>query len=429
MIPANAELLRRRWPEVCARIEAARPARVEVLETGRARTLRIQGLQLSSAYDPVAEAELQARLVPDDATTAAAYGFATGELPRALLRRPALKRLDVVVMNPAVAAASCAHFDHTDWLADERVRLVPASSQRDLVAPFAAAPAELRLADEDGVRIRDLVALELATPHLKRHIAAREDLLRARLVENRDLVERDGDVGDLFGTRSGGTAIVAGAGPTLARHYARLAERGSDVPLLAVDACLAPLLQAGIRPDVVLTMESHREHLLPFFDCDLSPCAETPLVYVPVVHRDVLERWPGPRLVTYPAHARYDELRRELPRAKLWTSGTVFHLAVDLAVRMGAREVVFAGADFGHPGGRTHVDGSHHARHDAQADIRLGAWVVNGHGERIPSLPNLVGYLRELERFVAARPNTRFVNVERDGARIEGVAYAEETDG
>ena len=216
-----------------------------------------------------------------------------------------------------------AHFAQSDWLADPRVKLVRAADLRTVAMPFAASPVCLRLAADDAARLRDLIVLELAAPHQRAHMARLEDELIASLEQNRDLVAADGDVGELFGTRRGATVWVAGAGPTLARHLERLRTRPADQPLVTVDACLAPLRAAGVRPDAVLTMDSHREHQLPFFDGDLGCFAETPLVYLPVVHRAVLERWPGPRLVSWFRHPRYARFARENPRAELWSSGSV----------------------------------------------------------------------------------------------------------
>jgi len=144
------------------------------------------------------------------------------------------------------------------------------------------------------------------------------------------------------------------------------------------------------------------------------------------VHRDVLLRWPGPRCAFYERSARYAALARDLPRAVLATSGSVIHPAVDLAVRLGASEVRFSGMDFAHVGGRSHASGSHHARRDSGADIRAGAWVLDGHGRRVPSLPNLVGYLRDLERYLARTPGVRFVNLSSAGARIAGAPHSQE---
>jgi hypothetical protein len=152
--------------------------------------------------------------------------------------------------------------------------------------------------------------------------------------------------------------------------------------------------------------------------------AESTLVYGPLVHRDVLAAWPGPRVAFYDGHARTERLEREHPKARLWCAGSVLHPAVDLAVRMGAARVVLLGADFAHLGGRSHAAGATWERPAPARGPR--PWVLDGHGARVPSLPNLIGYLRDLERFVARHPHVRFVSASRDGARVAGARFLEE---
>jgi len=187
--------------------------------------------------------------------------------------------------------------------------------------------------------------------------------------------------------------------------------------VIAVDAALRSLLDGGVVPEVVVTVESRRDALLPFFDGDLAALAGSALVYAPVVPAEVLARWPGRRLCAYVDSLRSAELARELPRAELYCSGSVIHPAVDLAVRSGAREVVLLGADFCFAHGRTHAAGSAYAR----AAPATATWVTDGRGERVPTLPNLRGYLRDLERYVARTDGVRFASASRFSARMAGV--------
>ena len=55
-----------------------------------------------------------------------------------------------------------------------------------------------------------------------------------------------------------------------------------------------------------------------------------------------------------------------------------------------------------------------------------GVWVEDVRGDRLPTLPNLTGYLRDLEYYIAAKPGVRFVNATRGGARIRGAETAGE---
>ncbi len=419
----NRVLLARRAPELLHVLDDAPAPREELAIVGvPAPVLRIDGVQLASAYDPRAEAELQALLVPRGSSRATLYGVGGGALPRVLLARDELEELVVCVLSPTAFARTLAHADHSDWLADPRVRLVDGARVEELEFPFALAPAELRLAQGGAKRLRDLVELELTSPYLSRHHDRHAPLIARRLEENRALVALDGDVAELFGTRVGACCQVVAAGPSLPAQLERLRTRHAREPLIAVDAALRTLLDGGLRPDVVVSMDLDQAALARLLAASPAEARRCRLVYFPVVAREVLEAWPGPRLAAYGEHARYTELFAELPRGRLWSAGSVLHAAVDLAVRMGAARVALSGADFAVLGGQSHAAGFAWRK---ELDVTRLPRVQNGHGREVPTLPNLRGYLRDLERYIARHGEVEFVNQSRDGARIAGARYAE----
>lgn len=412
----------RRWPSVAAALQRVETtANIERYSQNDVSTLAIDDILIGSLYDSTGEAALQATLIPAHSSTATVYGIGNGALIRTLLQRERIRQLSVVMLNPAVERICLDAFPAADWLSDARVQLSIAQPDTTPQPPFAALPAALRLAGDDAARLRDQLLLELNTPYIRENFEQRAVEFRAQMQANEDRMHKDGDVASLFGTRAGCTAVIAAAGPTLAQHYDWLRSRREAFLLIAVDATLIPLLRAGIEPDIVITIDGLRAGIYPYFDTDLSAFENRPLVYFPIVHPDVVARWPGPRLTAYANHAIYNEISQRQPKGCLFASGTVTHAATDLAVQMGAGQIVYAGADFGFPNERTHVEGSAHV---AQAQSSSGsAWVHNGHGERIQTLPNLRAYLRDLEAYIARHQEVRFYNASRDGALICGAAY------
>ncbi len=426
-LEANLRVLRSRWPALAGRIAAAPfPKEISVTETPEP-TLVVDGIHLTSGYDPASEARTQAELVPPESAEAWIYGVGLGELPRALLTRSALRRLHVVFLNAGVLRTVIELSDQSDWLGDDRVDLVDGAAETRLRKPFAAVPSCLRLASDAAARLRDLVAVDLATGYIKSQFVV-DDAWLARLEADRPFVERDGDVTSLFGSRAGGDLSVAAAGPTLADGYDLLRARRGSGPLIAVDAALTPLLAAGIAPEVVISIDAG-ESVLRFFEVDLAQLSNSCLVYFPGVAPDVLRAWPFRRVAAYPARSlRYRSLSRRLPRGELWSSGSVVHPAIDLAVRMGAARVTLFGADFAYPGGMSHVAGATVAR-PVDTSLPSTPWVLDGSGQRVPTMASFRWFLRDLEGYIQRHPEVRFVAASRRGARIEGTRYLDESEG
>jgi hypothetical protein len=422
--PENISVVKNRWPTVSSLVSEAEAPKSVFHETkGPQATLVIDGIHLSSVYDRLREAELQAALVPRDTTEAWIYGVGLGDVPRVLLARNRIQRLHVCILNPAVFKQSLIFTDHTDWLKDPRVNLLSPDSENDtLHFPFAAVSPCLQLADNRSARLRDLIALELSTPFIhKSHSIANRDLVE-RLEENTTFARNDGDAASLFDTGGDSAIIIAAAGPTLSDHFAWLQKNQQQFTLIAVDAALKPLADTGIHPDIVLSIDMSLEGVMPFFQgFSLGAFTSTPLVYFPAVHAEILNLWPGPRLTAYPENDVYRKVSEMHPKATLYSSGSVLHPAVDLAVRMGADRIILLGADFSFPDGRSHVFGS-----PATKKIETAAyWVENGEGRQVATTPNFRGYLRDLEHYIAHHKDILFINGSKKGARIKGTRYME----
>ena len=103
----NFEIIAKRWPVINKLLRSAPlPSEVVLTKQHPVTTLFIDGIHLSSEYDPVREAELQASLVPAGSASAWVYGVGAGDIPRVLLKRPLMGKVVVVIMNYSVAAQS-----------------------------------------------------------------------------------------------------------------------------------------------------------------------------------------------------------------------------------------------------------------------------------------------------------------------------------
>ncbi|MFB3239132.1 DUF115 domain-containing protein [Aeromonas salmonicida] len=417
----HGRLIRQRWPALWPRLLAQDVESIQAeLTEGLGSTLSIDGIQLTSRHDRVKEAELQAASLPEVAVLHL-YGTGLGDLPRALLGRSGLKRLEVKIMNGALFALILRLLDQQDWLADSRVELMMAGDESEIRLPFFALPPELQLVEDAAARIRDRLVSEIELPFASARFDAEHPAVTRRLTENRELLTSDGDVTSLFGLARGKHALIVASGPTLqtnlATLQAQLQTRRQDYLLISVDTALAFLLRHGIRPDIVVTIDDaiHGSRL----PADQS--AQTTLVYYPTVPTAALLAWQGPRKAAYSRSPMYQTLRQEIPKGSLHSGGSVIHPAVDLAVQMGCQQVTLLGTDFAFPGELTH---------SGWADGALGptasqalSWTLDGHGRRVKTNPNFSAYRTELERYIARHPEVHFWNSSREGAEIAGCSY------
>lgn len=419
----NAEIIQARWPSLYQRLVHEDSDKVQAtLVEGAGSTLSVEGIQLSSRHDRLAEARLQADSLPQSAVLNL-YGTGLGDVQNVLLQRPGLQQLHVHILNGALFGLVLYLLDHSAWLADPRVSLLYAGDASEIALPYFALPAELVLADDFNAKIRDRLISETHLTFNNTTFDVADPHLIALLDKSLPLLRADRDVADLFGTREGQSAFVIATGPTLQGHLPALKRiRGqAGRPLfIAVDTAYKPLLAAGIEPDVVVSVDHKiRLHHLP-----PEASASTTLVYMPMLDVDTLAAWRGPRHAAYSDSALYDRVRAELPRGHLFVGGSVIHPAADLAVKMGIRRITLFGADFAFPGNRTHTGWDDGILGPQVAAARH--WVLDGHGQRVRTQLNFRGYLIELERFIARHPQVTFLNTSRAGALIAGTTFDQE---
>lgn len=419
----NAAVLGSRWPQVLSRLleENDEALKLELVQ-GQESTLSVDGIQLTSRHDRIAEARLQAASLPDHCVLHL-YGTGLGDMQRVLLERPGLQQLRVRILNGALFSWVLKLTDQTSWLSDPRVVLAYAGDSREIELPFFALPAELELADEANARIRDRLVSEIHLHFNNREFDPQSPQIIQRLQESFELVKADRDVAQLFGTQPDREIYVIGTGPSLEQHFDKLLSIRAQPqrPLfVCVDTAYRPLLAKGIRPDIVLSIDKNITalHLPP------EDSAGIVLVYGPMNDPLVMQAWQGTRYVAFSASPMYANLREQLQRGELSGGGSVIHPAVDLAVRMGSRQLTLFGADFAYPMNRTHAGWGDGVLGSPVEQARQ--WVLDGFGQRVRTQLNFRRYLGELERYIHAHPQVQFLNSSRAGAMIAGAQFNKE---
>lgn len=421
ILQRNLAVIEQRWPEIALRLSAETPSSVPVvLVEGRAWTVSVAGIQLTSRHDHLAEAQIQAASLPANCPVVHLYGTGLGDLQRVLLQAHTLLELHMHILNGALFMQVLRLVDQQDWLTDPRVVLGYADEHAEIQLPFFALPAELVLADDANARIRDRLVSEVHVTFTNQDFSADNPDNLQRLEQGRALLEADTDVATLFGTQPGRDVFVIATGPSLQQHLPRLLStwQRADRPLfICVDTAYVPLRKQGIKPDLVVSID-HRISTLHLPPSDTRDIA---LVYLPRQEAAMLKAWQGPRYVGYSSSPVYADIRKQIPRATLHVGGSVIHPAIDLAVKMGASRITLFGADFAFPGGKTHTgwqDG------DLGPEMNIARhWVRDGRGNKVKTQLNFRSYLIELERYIVKHPEVQFFNTSRDGATIVGAEF------
>ena len=426
LFATNLSIIAKRWPIVAAAIKSQSIDHLDAhLVQGQNQTISVNGIQLSSRHDRIAEAQLFISTLPSNVHQVTVYGVGMGDVPSLLTDNPQYQKIEVCILNLAVFALLLCYTDQREWLSHPNVNLYEQAG-KTLSFPYIAITPELNLVSNENAIIRDLIVYELNRNYAnQQHL--NNDKVEFRFNSNSKNIENDPSADLLIQYYKKPRCHVIASGPTLEDHYDFLLKQrqlpDNTRPLMiAADTSLKGLVNHGIYPDIVVSIDINiRLDHMPIEDTE-----NISLVYFPTISPDIVREWKGNRYCAYSKHARYDTLSNYQPKLRLYTNGSVIHPIIDLAAYLGAYEISMFGCDFCYAKNKTHAfwpDGSlgpkiNNAKH----------WVLNGRGDRVETDLNFRGYLRSLERYIKIKPNIKFYQSSLDGARILGAQYKDFTN-
>lgn len=409
---------------------------------------------LNSRYDPRAEAKKLIDAVDiEDCYCYFVNGLGLGYHIVALNERVSPEALIVVSeRNLRLIATALAHVDLTDVLAggrlvfvtdDDKSRLHERLQQRTalvmLGARFVQHPPSERVDSAFHSQVRGLLTEFVSY--------ARTSLMT--LVNNAQITCRNiaNNIGSYASTTSigmlerrfaGKPAVIVSAGPSLRRNIDQLSAARDRVVVCAVQTTLKTLVDRGITPDFVTSLDYH-EVSSQYFE-DVPGLENVHLVAEPKATWHVLDKYPGPISILDNPFARLligDDLA---PRVALAPGATVAHLAFYLAQYMGCDPIIFIGQDLAYTGYVYYSPGMEIHR-SWQSEInrfntmetkewertaRMGTMLrrtVDAEGRKIYTDDLLFTYLEQFERDIA-NTSARVINASEGGARIRGAENA-----
>lgn len=425
LFSTNLQVIQQRWPILASALKFQSIEAFDAnLVTGNNQTISVNGIQLSSRHDRMAEAQLFINQLPIDCKHVTVYGIGMGDVPSLLTDNKLIETITVCPLNLALFALLLSYTDQREWLTDSRIAIIELPKQHQIAEPYIAVTPDLLLANNDNATLRDLLVLENNREFANKQHQADDPKLIQRFNENRKYLVKDPDVATLKLTHTQHNTLVIGSGPTLEHHYDYLTVQralpiGKRPLMIAVDTAFKALTSQGITPDILVSIDpkitvAHLPEKIP---------ESVTLVYFPRVPASVIEHWPGPRFNAYSKGAIYDKLDAQMPKLRLFTNGSVIHPAIDLAVFLKSWQITLFGCDFSYPNNKTHAfweDGAlgpkaAHAKH----------WVINGHGQRVATDLNFRAYQRSLELYIRSKPQVKFYQSSLEGARIRGAQHKE----
>jgi hypothetical protein len=154
----------------------------------------------------------------------------------------------------------------------------------------------------------------------------------------------------------GQPAVIVSAGPSLRKNKHLLKDVRGKAVLIAVQTTLQPMLELGVEPDFVTSLDYH-DICTRFFE-RLPSTLRTELVAEPKATSAIFDMNPGPLSILGNDFAESLVAEMKLNRTKLRSGATVAHLAYYLAEHLGCDPIIFIGQDLGFSDGLCYAPGT-----------------------------------------------------------------------
>ncbi len=430
------------------------------MPTCRLTGVKGQAVYMHSRYDPLREAQRWADKVMEQAAAqqddksgrlAMCYvvdGFGLGYHVRALFEMLSGEAFIVVCeRNIAMLRTALELSDYSEMFASERIILLNKSDRQEIFNKLQGRATAMMLGviftrsmQQVDVEFRSKVHKLISeyASFMRSHLIsllANSIITCKNIMYNLPAYVSTNPINTLKGRFKGYPAVVVSAGPSLQRNIEQLKQIRDKVVIIAVQTTLKPLLERGIVPDFVTSLDYHEVSKRFFTDIEDEKLKQVHLVAEPKASWHVIDyvwkRGPVSLLGNEFAGMILHEMDDE--HDNLPAGATVAHLSFYLAEYIGAEPVIFLGQDLAFSDNVYYSPGT--ALHDIWrpelgrfCSIEMKEWerivrsrsmlrkVEDIYGQQIYTDEQMFTYLQQFEKDFA-RSTTRIIDATEGGAR------------
>ncbi len=219
------------------------------------------------------------------------------------------------------------------------------------------------------------------------------------------------------------TGVIVAAGPSLDKNIGQLKKFQSKAVIISVGTSLRPLVNNGIKPDIVVVLDASDIVLK-----QLEGITDTSGMWL------FAEICLSPKIVSmfYPRVFFFDSManpflsymlgKETAEKMYLESGGSVANCALDLAVKLGLNPIVFVGQDLCLENDRSHAKGTMHEdkRYNIGPDDINYMKAIGNYEDKVVTFRYFYIFLRWMEGYIRRFPDIAFINATAGGARIEG---------
>lgn len=208
-------------------------------------------------------------------------------------------------------------------------------------------------------------------------------------------------------------AIIVAAGPSVQENIQELKRAKGRAIIFAVDRVLEYLLDSGVTPDFVVTLDPKKklEHF------SLRENIDIPLFCYLEANPEILHHHKGKKIIC--SSSRYIEglyQQSGSSQVRIGTAGSVAVATYKICVALGFQRIILVGQDLAYSNGRSHVGNV------TEDNVKQEVSIEGLDGSMIQSRSDWRDFVLQYQDLIRVNPEVEVIDAKKSGARIKGAA-------
>lgn len=371
---------------------------------------------MHSTLNPEWEGELLAESVAEEGVSCFyVLGMGLGYHVRALLERDKRNRVAVLESDAVVLELAFRYFSWKEELEKRRLIIVYDKEIASLLR-------RLQERKEPYTLMIHYPSIQCIENQQQRELLEDYFITASSMREQRNFLDENfyrlqsmslPECGELRERLEGKNCLIVGGGPSVDEQLEEIRSNREKLIVIAVGTIARKLIKEEIRPDVIVITDPQEGMHRQIEGLDTK---NIPLILLSTAAAEVADYYEGNVYLAYQkGYENAEKTAGERGYMTFETGGSVSTLAIDIAIRFGAKKIILSGMDMAYTKKRSHAAGT--GRDIAeQIELRM---VMSTEGILIPTSRNLDIYRKWIERRLKEADRPVVYNT-GSGARIEG---------
>lgn len=222
-------------------------------------------------------------------------------------------------------------------------------------------------------------------------------------------------------------AILVSAGPSLDKNISELKRAEGKAFIFAVDTALKSLLSNGIKPDMLITVDGHKDTMLfahsQFTDIDI--------IMTPSSNYKNKSFFKKRHFYFSDGSLFFDSLymrEKNDVLLRLETGGSVANNGFSAIKTLGFKKIILVGQDLAYPNKKMHADAAYGVGENNDASMKALFEVEDIYGNKVLTEYNMNCYRKWFEQQIIRYPELEVIDATEGGAKICGTKIMKLSD-